>query len=102
MAEAVPASTAWSRGVLAPSKRMEAKPKGRSTGCCTEGLGTQVHDVTVPTGPTSTKSGASSAPVAGSHSIGGTITLSPLRIPRMRFSVKAVMKAPTTGPSERL
>ena len=81
---------------------MEAKAKAWSTGCCTEGVGTQVHEVTVPTGPTSTKSGASSAPVAGSHSTGGTSTSSPLRIPTIRFSVKAVMNAPTTGPSERL
>ena len=55
-----------------------------------------------PAGPTSTKSWASSAPVAGSHSIGGTRTASPLRIPRIRFSVSAVMNAPTTGPKDRL
>ena len=40
--------------------------------------------------------------MAGSHSMGGTSTASPLRIPRIRFSVSAVMKAPTTGPKDRL
>ena len=45
MAPGVPASTAWSRGVVAPSSRMKAKAKGRSSGCCSEGDGTQVHDV---------------------------------------------------------
>ena len=56
----------------------------------------------MPAGPTSTKSWASSAPVAGSHSIGGTSTPSPLRMPRMRFSVSPVMNAPITGPSDRV
>ncbi len=81
---------------------MKAKAKAWSRGCCSEGSGTQVQDSTVPAGPTSTKSWASSAPVAGSHSIGGTSTPSPLRMPRMRFSVRAVMKAPITGPNDRV
>ena len=81
---------------------MKAKANGRSSGCCSDGVGTQVHDSTVPAGPTSTNSWGSSAPVAGSHSIGGTRTASPLRMPRIRFSVRAVMNAPTTGPSDRL
>jgi hypothetical protein len=97
-----PASTAWNRGVAAPSRRMKAKAKGRSSGCCSVGSGTQVHDSTVPAGPTSTRSGANSAPVLGSHSIGGTSTPSRQRIPRIRFSVSAVMNAPTTGPSDRV
>ena len=89
-------------GVVAPSRRMNAKAKGRSSGCCSDGSGTQVQDSTVPAGPTSTKSCASSAPVTGSHSRGGTSTASPLRMPRIRRSVSAVMNGPITGPSERL
>ena len=102
MASGEPASTAYSSGVEAPSRVMNAKANGRSSGCCSVGWGTQVHDWTVPAGPTSTKSWASSAPVAGSHSIGGTSTPSPQRIPRIRFSVSAVMNAPVTGPSDRV
>ena len=67
-----------------------------------DAIGSHVHDSTVPVGPTSTKSGASSAPVAGSHSIGGTMTSSPLRMPRIRRSVSALMNVPITGPSERV
>src|SRR5207249_2624017 len=55
-----------------------------------------------PAGPTSTKSCASSAPVSGSHSSGGQITREPLLMPMSRCSVSAVMKAPNTGPRERL
>ena len=40
--------------------------------------------------------------VSGSHSSGGTITRSPLRIPMIRRSVRAVMNAPTTGPERPL
>ena len=71
-------------------------------GCCTVGVATHDHDSTVPAGPTSTKSWASSSAVSGSHSSGGAITRSPLRMPMIRRSVSAVMKAPTTGPSDRL
>ena len=46
--------------------------------------------------------GRAPAPVSGSHSRGGTMTRSPLRIPMIRCSVSAVMNAPTTGPSDRL
>ena len=56
----------------------------------------------MPAGPTSTKSWASSSAVAGSHSIGGAMTRSPLRMPMMRRSVSPVMKAPITGPSDRV
>ena len=63
---------------------------------------THVHDSTVPAGPTSTNSWGSSAPVAGSHSMGGTSTASWQRMPRICFSVRAVMNAPTTGPRDRL
>ena len=66
------------------------------------GVATHDHDSTVPAGPTSTKSWASSSAVSGSHSSGGTITRSPLRMPMIRCSVSAVMNAPTTGPSDRL
>ena len=97
-----PVSTACSSGVVAPSSRIKAKAKGRSRGCCSDGVGTHVHDSTVPAGPTSTNWWGSSAPVAGSHSMGGTSTPSRQRMPRIRFSVRAVMNAPTTGPSDRL
>ena len=97
-----PTSTACSSGVDAPSKRMNANANGRSSGCCSLGAGTQVQDSTVPAGPTSTRSAASSAPVAGSHSIGGTSTSLPFRVPKICLSVSAVMNAPITGPSDRL
>ncbi len=102
MPPGVPASTACSNGVVAPSRRTSAKAKGWSSGCCSDGVTTHVHDSTVPAGPTSTNSWGSSAPVAGSHSMGGTSTASPQRMPRIRFSVRAVMNAPTTGPRDRL
>ena len=101
IASGVPTSTACRSGVVAPSRRMNANANGRSSGCCTVGVGTHVHESTVPAGPTSTKSAANSAPVAGSHSLGGTSTASPLRVPRICLRVRAVMNAPITGPSER-
>ncbi len=97
-----PASTACRMLVVAASSLISANPKGWSTGCCSDGLATQLHDSTVPAGPTSTKSWASSSPVAGSHSIGGQMTRSPQRMPMIRCSVRAVMNAPTTGPRDRL
>ena len=103
MASIDPASTACSSGVVGAVEADEARTRtdGRA-GAARSASATQVHDSTVPAGPTSTKSWASSAPVAGSHSIGGTSTASPLRIPRIRCSVSAVMNAPITGPSDRL
>ena len=88
MAAGEPASTAWSRGVEAPSSRTKANANGRSSGCCSVGSGTHVHDSTVPAGPTSTSSWGSSAPVAGSHSMGGTSTESRLRTkPQLPFAI---------------
>ena len=51
IASGEPASTACSSGVVAPSRRMKANANGRSSGCCIDGSGTQVHDSTVPAGP---------------------------------------------------
>ena len=51
MASVDPASTAWSNAVPAPSKRIEAKAKGWSSGCWTEGSGTQDQDVDRPGRP---------------------------------------------------
>ena len=45
-------------------------------------------------GPPRRSRASNSAPVAGSHSMGGTRTPSPLRMPRIGFSVRAVMNAP--------
>ena len=48
-----------------------ANANGTSSGCCAVGVATHDHDSTVPAGPTSTKSWASSSAVSGSHSSGG-------------------------------
>ena len=102
MAPGEPASTAWSNGVDAPSSRMNANANGRSSGCCSVGSGTQVHDWIVPAGPTSTSSRAQFGPGRRIPFHRRTSTPSPLRIPRILFSVSAVMNAPITGPSDRL
>ncbi len=89
--------------VSAPSRRIRAKAKGWSSGCCTVGRLTQrpgldgagradVDEVV----------GQLLAAVSGSHSSGGHSTRSPLRMPMIRWSASAVMKAPITGPSDRL
>ena len=57
----------------APSSLIRANANGTSSGCCTVGAATHDHDSTVPAGPTSTKSWASSSAVSGSHSSGGAI-----------------------------
>ena len=102
IASGVPASTAPSIGVSAPSGRISAHAKGRSSGCFGIGVRTHAHVVTTPAGPTSTISWRSS-PVTGSYSVGGTSTrpsapLMPTRIPSRR----PVRNAPTTGPVVRL
>ena len=103
MASIDPASTACTSVVSAPSSWMRAKAKGWSNGCCSVGADTQVQDVTVPAGPTSTSaSWSSSAPVSGSHSSGGHRTRSPLRMPRIRCSARPLRNAPITGPRDRL
>jgi hypothetical protein len=102
IASMLPASTAWIIAVSAPSSLIVAKANGRSRGCCSVGSGTHVQFVTVPVGPTSTKSGASSSPFSGFHSSGGASTLPSQRIPRILRCTSPVMNAPNTGPSDRL
>ena len=95
-------SSACSRGVSAPSRVTRANANGRSNGCAFTGSGTQVHDVTVPTDATSTKSVVASW-VTGSNSSGGTATLpSEVRPPTTTPSRSPVKKRPMTGPVERV
>ena len=85
----------------APSKRTSTQAKGVCSGCFGRGRGTQDHEVTVPSGPTSTTPDVSS-PVSGSYSVGGTMTRPPLpRVPTTLPSRSPVRKAPMTGPTER-
>ena len=70
-------SSACRSGLSAPSRVTRANANGRSNGWPFTGSGTQVHDVTVPTEETSTKSVVASW-VTGSNSSGGTTT-SPVR-----------------------
>src|SRR5204863_1113241 len=70
----LPASTACTIAVSAPSGVMSANANGRSRGCFGVGWSTHVHDPTVAPGPTSTSS-LNASPVLGSYSSGGTSTL---------------------------
>ena len=95
-------STACRKGRVAPSRVTRAKAKGRSRGWSLTGSGTQVQDVTVPTGETSTKSVVASW-VTGSNSSGGTTT-SPaeVRPATTTPSRSPVRKRPMTGPVDRV
>ena len=86
----------------APSSWISANANGWSSGCCTVGVATHDHDVDRAGGADVDEVVGSSSAVSGSHSSGGTMTRSPLRIPMIRRSVSAVMNAPITGPSDRL
>ena len=66
-------SRACRNGTSAPSRVTSAKAKGRSRGWAATGSLTQVHEVTVPVGATSTKSVMASW-VTGSNSGGGSTT----------------------------
>ena len=101
-AAADPASTACSMAVSAPSSRISAQPNGCASGCPSRGSGTQVQLMTVPSGPTSTRSPGGSL-VPGSYSNGGACTRpSAARAPRIRRPASAVMNWLSTGPSERV
>ncbi len=87
--------------VSAPSNLTSTQANGVCSGCLRRGLGTQDHEVTVPSGPTSTMSVVSS-PVSGSYSVGGTMTLPPVPLmPTTLPSRSPVRKAPITGPTDR-
>ena len=102
IAAAVPASTACSRAVSAPSSRISAQANGCSSGWPSIGRAAQDHVVTVPAEPTSTSSPGGS-PVCGSYSNGGTCTRpSAPRAPRMRRPASAVMNWLKVGPSDRV
>ena len=95
-------STACRNGVSAPSSVTSANANGRSNGWPATGSGTQVQDVTVPVGGTSTKS-VVAAWVTGSNSGGGTTTLpSEVRAPTTRPSRSPVRNRPSTGPADRV
>src|ERR1019366_1127497 len=95
------AGMTWRNEVSAPSKRTSTQANGVCSGCLGRGRGTHDQDVTVPSGPTSTISVVVS-PVAGSYSVGGTMTLPPVpRIPTTLPSRSPVKKAPITGPTDR-
>ena len=100
MTSAVPASTACSSAVSAPSSLISAQANGRSSGCPSLGSRCQDQVVTVPSGPTGTSS-SGGANVTGSYSAGGTWTRpSAPREPRMRPPASAVMNSLSTGPSD--
>src|SRR5262249_44418325 len=97
----LPASTAWSRAVSAPSRRISAQAKGRSSGWRGRGSPTQAQVVTVPVSPTGTKS-AMASPAAGSCSTGGTNTFpAAVRAPSIRPSRRPDRNLPITGPTLR-
>ena len=52
IAAALPASTAWSMALVAPSSRTSAQANGVCSGCFGRGFSTQAHVVTTPPGPT--------------------------------------------------
>ena len=96
-----PASSTCSMAVAAPSSGTSTQANGWSRGCCGAGSATQAQVVTVPSGPTSTRSPVASA-VCGSYSVGGTMTRPPVPVaPRILPSRSPVRKAPMTGPTER-
>jgi hypothetical protein len=102
IAAAVPASTACSIAVSAPSSRISAQANGCSSGWPSIGRAAQDQVVTVPAEPTSTSS-AGGSPVRGSYSNGGTCTRpSAPRAPRMRRAASAVMNWLKVGPSDRV
>ena len=95
-------SSACSSGTSAPSRVTSANANGRSKGWPATGSGTQVHEVTVPAGETSTKSSVCWW-VTGSYSGGGTTTRpSEVRAPTTWPSRSPVRKRPSTGPTERV
>ena len=86
----------------APSRVTSTKANGRSRGWPATGSGTQVHEVTVPVGATSTKS-VTGWWVTGSYSGGGTATRpSAVRPPTTTPSRSPVRNRPITGPVERV
>ena len=96
------ASSACRKGRSAPSRVTSTKAKGRSKGCPATGSDTQLHEVTVPVGSTSTKSVVGSW-VTGSNSGGGSTTVpSDVRPATRTPSRSPVRKRPMTGPVERV
>ena len=91
-------STTCTMAVSAPSSWMSANANGRSSGWLGLGVSTHVHEVTTPSGPTSTSSGSTDAPVAGSYSSGGERVRSPAREASNRPASRPSRYAPITGP----
>lgn len=99
----LPASTACTSAVSAPSSLIRAQANGRSSGWPARGSGTQAAAVTAPAGPTSTYSSVTASPVAGSYSRGGTSTRpSAVRTPTTRPARNSVRNLPITGPVVRV
>ncbi len=103
IASGVPASTACSSGVRGPVEADEREGERMVERVLLRGVG---HP-----GPRLDRAGRTHLDeFVGQLSTGGRVPLhgwapartSLQRIPRIRFSVRAVMKAPTTGPSDRL
>ncbi len=95
-------SRACRNGASAPSSVTSANANGRSNGWPATGSGTQVHDVTVPVGETSTKSSLATW-VTGSYSGGGSTTRpSDVRAATSLPSRSPVKNRPRTGPTERV
>jgi hypothetical protein len=95
-------STACSRHVSAPSRRMNAHANGRSSGWPSSGDGSQHQVTTVPSRATSTSSSGAIC-VTGSYSNGGTCTRpSAARAPRIRCSASPARNRLSTGPGDRV
>src|SRR3954451_11608797 len=95
-------STAASRPVSAPSSWTSAHANGRSSGWPRRGVSFHAQVVTTPSSATGTISDRSSLGT-GSYSAGGTRTRpSAARTPTICRSRSAVMKAPMTGPVDRV
>ena len=96
------ASSACRNGASAPSRVTSAKANGRSNGWPATGSETQLHEVTVPVGSTSTKSVVASW-VTGSNSGGGSTTRpSDVRPATSTPSRRPVRNRPRTGPVDRV